>query len=89
MSDPCGSKINFDKEQQPTKPVTFSISFCDGRDDGRTPLLGGSREDNSSFDGEQEVNYFNNKFPPHEIASSLPAGSPLFGPQLRYVKRWL
>lgn len=87
MSDPCSS-TNQGNEHR-TKPVTFSISFCDGRDDGRTPLINGSREDNIGFEGENEENYFNNKLNKHDLCTSLPAGSPVFGNRLRYVKIYM
>lgn len=81
MSDPCSS-TNLENEQYRTKPITFSISFCDGRDDGRTPLIDGSTEDISGFEGDNEAN-FNNKPYRHDLCTSLPAGSPVFGRHLR------
>lgn len=67
-----------------TKPLSFSISFCDGNDDGTTPLINDSRD---NIEDDNEVNYYNQHIHKHDLcrATSLPTGSSKIGNTSRYV----
>lgn len=60
-----------------SRPVTYSVSFCDGYlDEAKSPLMSGSREElieSDQLEGNEDGNVRHDLY-----CSSLPASSPLF-----------